>query len=51
MEQPEYSKVRFPLRWKLLISVILLIILLMVTLNSSTILLIRDDKRAYTYQT
>lgn len=49
MEQQQI-KVSFSLGTKLLISVVLLLFVVIIFLNVSTILLFRDDKRAYTYK-
>lgn len=49
MEQ-QHFKVSFPLGTKLLLSVLLLLGIVVAFLNVSTIFLLREDKRAYTYQ-
>src|SRR5688572_7770319 len=49
MEQQQI-KVGFPVGTKLLISVVLLVSIVIFFLTVSTILLFREDKRAYVYQ-
>lgn len=49
MEQQQF-KVSFPLGTKLLLSVLLLLGGVIAFLNGATIFLLREDKRAYTYQ-
>lgn len=50
MEQPQIQ-VRFSLGTKLLMSLVTLLLIAIGILNVSTILLLVDDKKAYTYQT
>ncbi|MEK6580105.1 MAG: SpoIIE family protein phosphatase, partial [Bdellovibrionota bacterium] len=49
--ESEQFKVSFSLGTRLLVSVVSLLLIVIVFLNLSAIFLIRDDKRAYTYQT
>jgi hypothetical protein len=49
MEQQQF-KVSFSVGTKLLISVVLLLFIVIIFLNTSTILLLKEDKRAYTYK-
>lgn len=50
MEQQQF-KVRFSLGTRLLLSIVLLLTLIIGFLNLSTVFLVRDDKRAYVYDT
>src|SRR6188768_2169477 len=49
MEQQQIS-VSFPLGTKLLVSVVTLLLIVIVFLDVSTILILKEDKLAYTYQ-
>jgi hypothetical protein len=49
MGQPQ-TRVSFSVGTKLLISVVLLLFVVIIFLNTSTILLVTEDKKAYTYQ-
>ncbi|MGZ3687061.1 MAG: SpoIIE family protein phosphatase [Bdellovibrionota bacterium] len=49
MEQQQF-RVSFSVGTKLLISVVLLLFIVIIFLNTSTIVLLKDDKRAYTYK-
>jgi sigma-B regulation protein RsbU (phosphoserine phosphatase) len=49
MDQQQF-RVSFPLATKLILSVVLLLLGVVIFLNVSAILLLKEDKRAYTYQ-